>query len=100
MLSDDWKSINTIVQWISPQGSCLIAALAFNRRSTYLRPQKAIVTGDSMARPSCYASSERAFIVEPVAKVGVHIRAARLMAHALVGSGFYASHGFTALFGS
>jgi hypothetical protein len=40
------------------------------------------------------------FISGLVAKVGVHIRAATLMAHALVGSGLYALHGFTALFGS
>jgi hypothetical protein len=31
---------------------------------------------------------------------GVHTRAATLMAHALVGSGVYALHAFTALFGS
>jgi hypothetical protein len=40
------------------------------------------------------------FIVEPVTKIGVQIRAARLIARALVGSDFYASHGFTALLGS
>jgi hypothetical protein len=67
-----------------------------------LQPQlsKVIVTSDSMARPSCYASSGAHFIVEPVTKIGVQIRAARLIARALFGSGFYASHGFTALFGS
>jgi hypothetical protein len=39
------------------------------------------------------------FIMGLVAKVG-HFRAATLMAHALVGCGFYALHGFRALFES